>query len=52
MIITNNINVANRMRPYGQFEVVIAGGVVRHRMAALWARRRWISFASSRWITL
>jgi DeoR family glycerol-3-phosphate regulon repressor len=29
MIITNNINVANRMRPYGQFEVVIAGGVVR-----------------------
>lgn len=29
MIITNNINVANRMRPYAQFEVVIAGGVVR-----------------------
>lgn len=29
MIITNNINVANRMRPFGQFEVVIAGGVVR-----------------------
>ncbi len=29
MIITNNINVANRMRPYTQFEVVIAGGVVR-----------------------
>lgn len=29
MIITNNINVANRMRPFPQFEVVIAGGVVR-----------------------
>ncbi|MBJ3775206.1 DeoR/GlpR family DNA-binding transcription regulator [Acuticoccus mangrovi] len=29
MIITNNINVANRMRLYPQFEVVIAGGVVR-----------------------
>ncbi|MDP2732356.1 MAG: DeoR/GlpR family DNA-binding transcription regulator, partial [Hoeflea sp.] len=29
MIITNNINVANRMRPHPQFEVVIAGGVVR-----------------------
>ena len=29
MVITNNINVANRMRPYTQFEVVIAGGVVR-----------------------
>jgi DeoR family glycerol-3-phosphate regulon repressor len=29
MIITNNINVANRMRPYTQFEVVIAGGVLR-----------------------
>lgn len=29
MVITNNINVANRMRLYPQFEVVIAGGVVR-----------------------
>lgn len=29
MVITNNINVANRMRVYPQFEVVIAGGVVR-----------------------
>ncbi|MCF3934242.1 DeoR/GlpR family DNA-binding transcription regulator [Acuticoccus sp. M5D2P5] len=29
MIITNNINVANRMRLYPRFEVVIAGGVVR-----------------------
>jgi DeoR family glycerol-3-phosphate regulon repressor len=29
MIITNNINVANRMRVYDRFEVVIAGGVVR-----------------------
>ncbi len=29
MIITNNINVANRMRIYPEFEVVIAGGVVR-----------------------
>ncbi len=29
MVITNNINVANRMRPFPQFEVVIAGGVVR-----------------------
>ncbi|MFC5385576.1 DeoR/GlpR family DNA-binding transcription regulator [Aquamicrobium segne] len=29
MIITNNINVANRMRVYPAMEVVIAGGVVR-----------------------
>ena len=29
MVITNNINVANKMRVYPQFEVVIAGGVVR-----------------------
>lgn len=29
MIITNNINVANRLRVYPQFEVVIAGGMVR-----------------------
>lgn len=29
LVITNNINVANRMRVYPQFEVVIAGGVVR-----------------------
>ena len=29
MIITNNINVANRMRVYPQFEVVLCGGVVR-----------------------
>ncbi len=29
MLITNNINVANRMRLFPQFEVVIAGGVVR-----------------------
>ncbi len=29
MVITNNINVANRMRVYTQFEVIIAGGVVR-----------------------
>lgn len=29
MVITNNINVANRMRVYKQFEVVMAGGVVR-----------------------
>ncbi len=29
MVITNNINVANRMRLYPQTEVVIAGGVVR-----------------------
>lgn len=29
MVITNNINVANRMRLFPQFEVVIAGGVVR-----------------------
>ena len=29
MVVTNNINVANRMRVYPQFEVVIAGGVVR-----------------------
>lgn len=29
MVITNNINVANRMRVFPQFEVVIAGGVVR-----------------------
>ena len=29
MVITNNINVANRMRVYPNIEVVIAGGVVR-----------------------
>jgi len=29
MVITNNINVANRMRVYPEIEVVIAGGVVR-----------------------
>ena len=29
LIITNNINVANRMRIYPRLEVVIAGGVVR-----------------------
>jgi DeoR family glycerol-3-phosphate regulon repressor len=29
MIITNNINVANRMRAYPHFEVAIAGGIVR-----------------------
>lgn len=29
MVITNNINVANKLRIYPQFEVVIAGGVVR-----------------------
>ncbi len=29
MVITNNINVANRLRAYPRFEVIIAGGVVR-----------------------
>jgi len=29
MVITNNINVANRMRVYPRIEVIIAGGVVR-----------------------
>ena len=29
MVITNNINVANRMRVFPSFEVVISGGVVR-----------------------
>jgi len=29
MVITNNINVANRMRVYKQFEIIITGGVVR-----------------------
>lgn len=29
MVVTNNINVANRMRVYPSIEVVIAGGVVR-----------------------
>ncbi|MDH6234720.1 DeoR family glycerol-3-phosphate regulon repressor [Mesorhizobium soli] len=29
MVITNNINVANRMRVYPEIEVVISGGVVR-----------------------
>lgn len=29
LVITNNINVANRMRVYPRLEVVIAGGVVR-----------------------
>lgn len=30
MVITNNINVANRLRMFPSIEVVIAGGVVRH----------------------
>lgn len=29
MVITNNINVAERLRIYSKFEVIIAGGVVR-----------------------
>lgn len=29
MVITNNINVANRMRTYPSIEVIVAGGVVR-----------------------
>jgi DeoR family transcriptional regulator, glycerol-3-phosphate regulon repressor len=29
MVITNNINVANRMRVFPKFEVAIAGGIVR-----------------------
>jgi DeoR family glycerol-3-phosphate regulon repressor len=29
LVVTNNINVANRMRVYPRFEVVIAGGIVR-----------------------
>jgi DeoR family glycerol-3-phosphate regulon repressor len=29
LVITNNINVANRMRVFPRFEVIIAGGVVR-----------------------
>jgi DeoR family glycerol-3-phosphate regulon repressor len=29
MIVTNNINVANKMRVYPHFEVAIAGGIVR-----------------------
>lgn len=29
MLITNNINVANRLRHYDEFQVIIAGGVVR-----------------------
>jgi DeoR family glycerol-3-phosphate regulon repressor len=29
LVVTNNINVANQMRVYPRFEVVIAGGVVR-----------------------
>lgn len=29
LVITNNINVANRLRVYEQFEVLIAGGTVR-----------------------
>ena len=29
LVITNNINVASVLRPYGQIEVIIAGGVVR-----------------------
>lgn len=30
MVITNNINVASRLRLFPSIEVVIAGGVVRH----------------------
>ncbi len=29
MVITNNINVANALRPYPALEVIISGGVVR-----------------------
>ncbi|MHA6689661.1 DeoR/GlpR family DNA-binding transcription regulator [Devosia sp. A449] len=29
LVVTNNINVANRLRVYPRFEVVIAGGIVR-----------------------
>ncbi|MCB1459384.1 MAG: DeoR/GlpR transcriptional regulator, partial [Nitratireductor sp.] len=29
MIIADNVNVANRLRVYGEFQVIIAGGVVR-----------------------
>jgi len=29
LVITNNINVASMLRPYGRIEVIIAGGVVR-----------------------
>jgi len=31
MVITNNINVANRMRVFPSFEVLLAGGIVRSR---------------------
>jgi DeoR family glycerol-3-phosphate regulon repressor len=51
MIITNNINVANRMRPYTQFEVVIAVAWCARRMVASSGRLRWTSSASSRSIT-
>jgi DeoR family glycerol-3-phosphate regulon repressor len=30
MAITNNINVANLLRSYSSFQVIVAGGVVRH----------------------
>lgn len=35
MVITNNLNVANLMRPYAQIEVVLAGGVVRRTDGAV-----------------
>jgi DeoR family glycerol-3-phosphate regulon repressor len=30
MVITNNLNVANILRPHTQIEVIVAGGVLRH----------------------
>jgi DeoR family transcriptional regulator, glycerol-3-phosphate regulon repressor len=47
MVITNNINVANRLRVHAQFEVIIASGVVRPSDGGIAARRPVISFASS-----
>jgi DeoR family glycerol-3-phosphate regulon repressor len=35
MVITNNLNVANLMRPYPDVEVVLAGGVVRRTDGAV-----------------
>jgi len=35
MIIADNVNVANRLRVYGEFQVIIAGGVVRSSDGAI-----------------
>ena len=51
MVITNNINVANRLRVYPSIEVIIAGGVVRGSDGGIVGEAAVTSFANSRWIS-